>query len=110
MSCPKSRVLRSLPPLRHTLAPKSEQRFVPALTMSLLEPCTSRISKPATSVCIWPMGRDHWALPPSACDGTYWSSVRVSELRPDTTDEKVWWYDSKSPKRRAEIAPTLVVS
>src|ERR1019366_5145381 len=110
MSSPKSRVVRSLPPLRHSLGPASEQRFVLALTMSLLEPCTSRPSKPATSVCIRPTGCDHCALPPSACDGTYWSSVRVSELRPDLTDENVWWYDSKSPNRRTETAPTLLVS
>src|ERR1017187_2799916 len=105
MSSPKTRSVRSCPPLR--VLPLGTDCLKRA---SLLEPCTSRISKPATSVCIRPTGRDHCALPPSACEGTYWSSVRASELRSDLTDEKVVWEDSKSPKRRAEIAPTLFVS
>src|ERR1039458_8490902 len=104
MSSPKTRSVRSCPPL--SVVPLGTDFLNRS---SLLEPCTSRISKPATSVCIRPTGRDHCVLPPRACDGTYWSSVSDSELRSDTTDEKVWWYDSNSPNRRAEIAPTLLV-
>src|ERR1035441_3501511 len=78
MSSPKTRSVRSCPPLR--VLPLGTDCLKRA---SLLEPCTSRISKPATSVCIRPTGRDHCALPPSACEGTYWSSVRASELQAD---------------------------